>query len=320
MQELQVGVEVCPPPFVVDEQKYEERCELIRRGFYARYDLDVLRRDLFERQDGLCRLCEKPLQDSSGFFTSIDHGFSISHFGKSSLPAKEAEELANEIDNLYAVHPSCNSSKNFMNIDEWDAGNYGKSIEPRAEDYYRIEQQRRHKVSKALSEYYKNNPTAKEAWRARVKSLHANKNDDGKSVFAIRAGRSSFSQSPKDSKGRPLSLLKAIAASHTLEAKKRRSERIRGTKRSTESRTKQSKTLRTKFAGKPVPHLSTPEVNKKKAAAKLGKPGAPWTESQRKKFTASNSGEKNHFYGKHHSEESRRKISETKFLKTVAWG
>jgi hypothetical protein len=79
--------------------------------------------ELFEMQNRICDLCNKPIQDL--VLAALDHSTPVILFARGPLPIEEAVRQANDPTNLRAVHSECNNRKQDMTRDEWFAAGMG---------------------------------------------------------------------------------------------------------------------------------------------------------------------------------------------------
>jgi hypothetical protein len=113
-----------------------KRAKLIRRA------TPNILEELFEMQNRICDLCNKPIQDL--IFAALDHSIPVISFAKGSLSIKKAIQAANDLSNLRAVHKFCNSSKGDMTREEWFAKGMNEKVgEPRIWTQIEIEEFRK---------------------------------------------------------------------------------------------------------------------------------------------------------------------------------
>lgn len=97
----------------------EERSKVIRQDFKRRYNLAELREQLYREQDGICAICKKWMQDSSGVICAVDHATSVYIYASWNGSIEEACEHANELKNLAAAHVACNTVKQAQDLEEF---------------------------------------------------------------------------------------------------------------------------------------------------------------------------------------------------------
>jgi hypothetical protein len=98
----------------VTSSEIRKRARLIRK---ANPNGDTLE-NLFESQNKICALCDKPMQDI--IVCELDHGTPVITFARNlSLPIDEAIRQCNDPKNLWCVHTSCNSAKYVLTRDQW---------------------------------------------------------------------------------------------------------------------------------------------------------------------------------------------------------
>jgi len=101
------------------EHEVKERSAAIRADFKRRYDLNVLREQLFNEQSGTCAICKQPMQSSDSIIGEVDHAISIMLYVTWDFTIEEACEHANNRRNLLAVHTSCNRVKSGRDYEEF---------------------------------------------------------------------------------------------------------------------------------------------------------------------------------------------------------
>jgi hypothetical protein len=97
------------------------RAKMIRADLRRRYDVKILRQELYEKQRGLCFLCDKPLQSSDGALCSIEHAIPAFLYAEFDWTIKKACAQANNRKNLFAAHRGCNTLKRNRDYSEWVA-------------------------------------------------------------------------------------------------------------------------------------------------------------------------------------------------------
>ncbi|SRR6266478_7776838 len=105
--------------FVRLQHEVEERSRAIRADFARRYSSDELREQLYHEQEGICVICNKPMQDSGGVICTTDHATSVYEIANYDWEIKKAIEVANARCNLLAVHVSCNFAKREADYEEF---------------------------------------------------------------------------------------------------------------------------------------------------------------------------------------------------------
>lgn len=96
-----------------------ERSRLIRADF-ARVDTAVLREELFNKQSGKCFWCTKNLGGRNSVESQLDHFNTVYAFAaRNDLSDVEAVQQANAKTNFVLAHPSCNSTRNAIDSDEF---------------------------------------------------------------------------------------------------------------------------------------------------------------------------------------------------------
>src|ERR1700694_5894783 len=74
--------------------------------------------ELFEAQNRICDLCNKPIQDL--VLAELDHSFPVIKYAKDlSLSIEDAIARCNSLENLRAAHATCNSVKHDMSRNDW---------------------------------------------------------------------------------------------------------------------------------------------------------------------------------------------------------
>ena len=101
------------------KEEVEQRTKAIRADFYKRYDLDVLREQIFNEQSGACAICKQPLQSSDSVVCSVDHATPVFLYANWEFTIEEACKHANARRNLLAVHVVCNTAKRESDYEEF---------------------------------------------------------------------------------------------------------------------------------------------------------------------------------------------------------
>src|SRR6266849_6731880 len=89
--------------------------------FKRRYDSDQLREQLYLEQEGICAICNEPMQDSCGVICAIDHATAVNVIANWDWSIEKACEVANAKRNLQAVHGACNTAKREADHEEFCA-------------------------------------------------------------------------------------------------------------------------------------------------------------------------------------------------------
>jgi len=97
----------------------DKRSKTIRLDFNQRYNPDELREQLYREQEGLCAICNKPLQGSDSIVCTIDHAISVSLYATWDYTVEEACQHANARKNLVATHPTCNRAKSYQDMEDF---------------------------------------------------------------------------------------------------------------------------------------------------------------------------------------------------------
>lgn len=95
------------------------RVSLIRADLLHRYDTDLLRTELYKEQNGICFLCEKPIQLADSVVCEIEHAIPVDLYAEFDYPIEKACEQANDRKNLFAAHRRCNQAKKNRDYEEW---------------------------------------------------------------------------------------------------------------------------------------------------------------------------------------------------------
>jgi hypothetical protein len=103
-----------------EQVKFIER--KIRIDFHSRYgDGEALRQHFFEQQNGLCALCNQPMQGHEGVFTQIEHTIAArlhTEFYAQGWSLEKVLDNANDLNNLRLTHTLCGTRKNDLDLEE----------------------------------------------------------------------------------------------------------------------------------------------------------------------------------------------------------
>lgn len=119
----------------------------VRADFRHRYgDGEALRQNLFEQQNGLCILCNKPMQGPDSIFTHIEHMIPVREYADyyvAGISLERVLECANDKEkNLRLSHTSCGVEKHSASLEEQIPDHFFDDVENRTLTSEEIQRQK----------------------------------------------------------------------------------------------------------------------------------------------------------------------------------